>query len=336
MSALTSTGWMALITLIFVPPIYFLRRWRVGGWLAVLVALAVAYLIKHNPPADEFYLLGRLFVVDQLWGYIMVVLLVSTASLFVLSLNVSQGWTFYPLGLVIVALLGLAMASRHIGIAALLIEIAVLLTVFIIQGGRIGSVRGALRFLVMMTLAVPLFLLVAWQHDVYRDNLNNPAFAIRMGLLVAGGFALWLGVAPLHGWISAVAQEAKPGIAAFVFVVFPIVATIILLRLLAVSPWLVEMPHAQEVIFVGGIFSVVLGGVFASAQTAFGPLMGYATLFDLGNGLLALGVDTRLGVSVVLFSLLVRAAALVLVGSASAFIQQQAHSDSFAQARGLG
>jgi formate hydrogenlyase subunit 3/multisubunit Na+/H+ antiporter MnhD subunit len=330
-----SPWWLIFTPLPFVPLIYLLRRWGVGVWLATLVCLGSAYLVTLIPQEQVFRLLGRPLFFNQVWAYTIALLFVATAFLFILSRNISQGWTFYPFGLIILTLFSLAVASRHLGIIALIVEMAVLLSVFIIQGGRLGSVRASLRFLVMMTLAAPLFLLAAWQGDLYRANLENPTFLAQMGLLVAGGFGLWLGAAPLHGWLSAVAMEAKPGIAAFIFITFPTAATLILLHHLAYFPRLVDMPHAQEIIILTGLFSVAVGGLFASIQRAFGPLMGYTTLFDLGNSLVALGLGTQDGLTIILLAILVRVLALLLISSSIAFIQHLAGGDSFEQARGL-
>ncbi len=329
--------WLAFLPLLAVPPIYLLRRWGLGVWLATLTAAGGGWLVFRLPAAgEEVRLLGRAFHFGEVWPYAMAILFGTTAILFVLSGQVSQGWTFYPFGLLIATLLGGAMATRHLGLAALAMEVAALFAVFIIQGGRPGSVRGSLRFLVMMTLAVPLFLLAAWQSEQIRGGGGDSPLALQVTLLAAGGFAVWLAVAPAHGWLTAVAAEARPGISAFVFVAFPTTATVILLHLLGESPWLLDVPHARQVLLLAGLFSAVLGGGFAAAQTAFGPLMGYATLFDLGAALAALGLGTQAGLQMVLYALPVRALALALVGAAGAVVESEAGDDSFARAQGLG
>lgn len=334
MISLLSAWWVVFAPLIFIPLIYLLRRRKLGGWLAILVCLGSAWLMLQLP-SEPGRFLGQPIVFTDVWRAATALLFVATACLFGVSLIASQGWTFYPFSVIILFLLGLAMLSRHLGIIALIIEIAVLFAIFIIQGGRLGSVRAASRFLVMMTLAVPLFLLAAWQSELYRENLDNPQFLTQMALLVVAGFSLWLGAAPLHGWISAIALEAKPGIATFIFITFPTAAIVILLNLLGQSPWLVDVPNAPEVIILAGLFSVVVGGLFAATQNAFGPLLGYTALFDLGSSLIALGLGSQTGLSLVLYAALVRTVGLTLIGVSTAFIQAQTGGDSFTQARGL-
>ncbi len=336
MSGEFSSGMVFAIPLIFIPVIYLLRRWWVGGWLAILLALSTAFLVTRYAPTEPVNLFGRTLVTDALWTNTVTLLFLALAGLFTLSLSVPQGWTFYPVGLAVIATVSLALAVPHPGIAALLVEIAVLLTIFVIQGGRLGSVRAAQRFLVMFTLAVPLFLLVARHLDAFHDNFDDPAFLAQIALLSAGGFALWLGIAPLHGWISAIAREAQPGIAAFSFIVFPTAAIFLMLRLLESSPWLTSVAHTRDVLLWGGALSVLVGGIFASVQISFSPLMGYAVLFDLGTLVMAFGLQNRMGIAAILFGLAGRMVALVLLGNTTAILNHAARTESFAAMRGLG
>lgn len=335
MISLLPDWWLIFTPLFFVPLIYlFRRRAVVVTGLAVFVCVLSIYTTTQIP-REEVFILGRSLLFTDVWAYIMILLFAATACFFILSVYAPQGWTFYPFSLVILTLLSLAMLYRHLGLTAMIVEIAVLVTVFIIQGGQVGSVRASLRFLVMMTLAVPLFLLATWQGDLYRENVSNPAFLNQTALLIAGGFALWLAAAPMHGWLSAIAVDSQPGIAAFVFITFPNVAMAILLGQLAQSPWLVEIPHAQEIIVVAGLAGVLVGGIFGSAQNAFGPLLGYTALFDLGCSLAALGLGSQTGLTIIMYAVLVRVIALTLIGLCIAFIQYQSNGTSFEDARGL-
>ena len=242
--------------------VYPLRRWKIGAWVAVAAAILMAGASFFLLPERVFVLLGRQFITDpflaRMWGGLWLAL----AVLFAMSVEFSPGWTFFPAGLLMVGVSGWAMASPHLGIAALFMEIAALVAVFAIQGGRIGSVRAAQRFLVMMTLATPLFLLAAW----YMDASPGGSFAVQIALLAAGGFALWLGVAPLHGWITAVARESLPGVSVPVILVFSTVALVWLLRLKVIAPWLGDVPFAPTVLLWGGALSIIIGGGFAAAQ----------------------------------------------------------------------
>ncbi len=323
--------------LIFIAPVIFaalvypLRRWKIGAWAAVAAALLMASTAFFLLPERGFILLGRQFIADpfvaQVWGSLWLVL----AVLFALAAEFSQGWTFFPAGMLIVGLSGWAMVSPHLGIAALFVEIAALVSVFAIQGGRIGSVRAAQRFLVMMTLATPLFLLAAW----HIDAAPGGKFAVQIALLSAGGFALWLGVAPLHGWITAVARESLPGVAVLVILVFSTVALVRLLQLSITAPWLGNVPFAPTVLLWGGALSIIVGGVFAAAQNSFSALLGYTAIFQLGASVMALGLQNKMGVTIVLFGIAVRFIALLILAAAIALIRQGIKRDAFEQSAGI-
>jgi len=186
-------------------------------------------------------------------------------------------------------------------------------------------------------LAVPLFLLAAWQLDQVGDSRDNVPLLMQISLLVGCGFGLWLGVAPLHGWLNSIAAEAKPGIAAFVLITFPTVAITMLLQLLNQVPWLNNTPQITDVVLQAGLFTALVGGLFAAVQRAFGSLMGYAALFDMGVGLIAVGVGmgSEQGRTVVLFSLLVRMISLALIAASMSAIEAGTDGDAFQQLRGL-
>jgi len=335
--SLQSSFWWLLLFLpaAFTPLIYLLRRWGGGVWLAALVSLGTAYALLRFPAPGALQLLGLAWNLDTLWAYTMALFFASAAALFILSWFVSPGWSFYPFAPIILSLLGLALATTQLSIAALSVEMAALLAVFIIQGGRLGSVRAAQRFLILMSLALPLFLLAVWQNELYQNSFQDPLFLTQMALLLAGGFGVWIGVAPFHAWVSAIALEAKPGIAAFIFIAFPTAAVVILLKLLTDWPWLIELSYAKTAFIAAGLFSAIVGGLFAAAQKAYGPLMGYAALFNIGVLVTALGLGAQTGVSIVFFVILSRSAALILIASANAFIQFQAGGDAFEQALGI-
>lgn len=311
--------------------VYPLRRWKIGVWASVAVAVMMAAAAWWLLPERGFDLLGRSFVAEpfsaQLWSILWLVL----AVLSLLSVEFSPGWTFFPAGTLMVGLAGWAMFSPHVGIAALFVEMNALVAVFAIQGGRLGSVRAAQRFLVMMTLAIPLFLLDAW----YIDAIPGTPSAVPIAVLSAGGFALWLGIFPLHGWISALAREALPAVVALVLLVFSTVAMIWLLRLSDIAPWVREISFASVVLLWGGALSVGMGGLFAAAQNSFSGLMGYSVLFQLGVGVMALGLQNRQGITIVLLGIVVRSIALLMLAAAIAIVRQGLKRDTFEQSAGI-
>ncbi|MEW5961087.1 MAG: proton-conducting transporter membrane subunit [Chloroflexota bacterium] len=343
--------WLVVLPIGTVPIVYLLRRVKLGSMVATLIALLMSWLALRLPTGTVLTVLGRSIELDQLSQAVISLLFVTTAMLFLIPMlcppyagaGLHSGVKgreekfFYAVGLAILALFVAASLSRHLGITAVFIQLAVILTVFIIQAERLDSTRASLRFLTLMSLATPLFLLAAWRIDLYQLSGGlQPAPNIQQTVFfVFFGFALWLAVVPFHGWLTTVAAESAPATAAFVLSAFPAVAFSTLLHLLADLPWLVESPQVVEAIILAGVFTALVGGGLAGVQRGFSQLMGYAALYDLGCMLTVLGVGGQSAVITILVSLSVRALALILVALGGSAIRMRVAGDGFAQVRGM-
>lgn len=344
--------WLIALPIGAVPFVYVLRRLGLGALLAAGVALLSALFVIWLPTGIILNFLGRSVELDRFSQVTLLLLFAATTLLFLIPALLprpklkresrtatSTSWrdnrAFFPAGLAILGLFGAASLSRHLGIIAILIEVAVILTVFVIQGGRVDSTRAALRFLVLMSLATPLFLLAAWRIDFYQlsGGLQTGGNLEQTTLLVGFGFALWLAVVPFHSWLTTTSGESAPATAAFVLISFPIIAFSTLIHLLADFPWLVESPQAVQALIIGGVATAFVGGIMASVQRGFSELMGYAALFDLGCTLTLLGLGGETGIITILVSLAGRALALTLIAASTSAIRLRAGSDGFAELR---
>ncbi len=360
--------WLIALPLSAVPVVYVLRRVGWGAIVAAAVALLSAWLAAQLPTGVVLDLLGRSIELDRLSQIVLALLFVTTATLFLIpallpplkgkvarplvvskerkrkksdTFQIGTAWregrTFYPAGLAVLGLFVAASLSHHLGIVAMLVEGAVILTVFVIQGGRLDSTRAALRFLTLMSLATPLFLLAAWQIDVYQlsGGVDTAGGLGWLTLLVGLGFALWLAVVPFHGWLTMTAAESSPVAAGFVLIAFPIVAFLTLIHLLVDFPWLVNSSQLVEAMIIAGVATAFLGGVLASVQRGFSELLGYAALYDLGCTLAVLGLGGPSSIVMILVSLTVRALALTLIAVSTSTLRLRAPSDGFAELRGV-
>ncbi len=343
--------WLIALPIGTVPLVYLLRRVKLGALVAASMALFLAWLAIRLPTGLVLNVLGRPIELDRLSQVTLALLFMVTAVLFFISLlcpqltrGVAHGQikggverVFYPVSLATLGFFVAASLSRHLGITAIFIEGAAILTVFVIQGERLDSTRAALRFLTLMSLATPLFLLAAWRIDLYQLSGGQiPAKNLEQAaLLVSFGFALWLAVVPFHGWLTATAAESSPTTAAFVLIIFPIVAFSTLIHLLADLPWLVNSSQLVQAIILAGVFTAFVGGILASVQRGFGELMGYAALYDLGCTLAVLGIGGRAAVITILVALTVRALALTLIATSASTIRLAVAGDGFAQVRGM-
>lgn len=343
--------WLVLLPIGTVPVVYLLRRVKLGAIIAATMALLLGWLAVQLPTGVVVNILGRTIELDPLSQVTLSLLFVATAVLFLIPLlcppytggTVHSGIKgreekiFYPAGLAILALFVAASLSRHLGITAILIQAAAILAVFVIQGERLDSTRAALRFLTLMSLATPLFLLAAWRIDLYQLSGGQvSATSLAQTVFFVGfGFALWLGVVPFHSWLTTTAAESAPATAAFVLIAFPIVALAALIHILADLPWLVGSVQLVRAIILAGLFTTVVAGGLASVQRGFSQLTGYAALYDLGCTLMILGIGGQAAVVTTLVTLSIRALALILIAIGISAIRMRVAGDGFTQVAGV-
>ncbi|RME71056.1 MAG: hypothetical protein D6784_15745 [Chloroflexi bacterium] len=343
--------WLVTIPLVVAVPAYLLRRTWSGAVLASAAALVLAGLVLRLSPGPVLNILGRTVEIDPLSQVTLALLYTTAAVLFLVpvlapryragrhsGVTGQEQRVFYPIGLVVLAVLTGASLSRHLGITALFIEAAALLTVVIIQGERLDSVRAGLRFLVLMSLATPLFLLAAWRVDQFHLGLIGEASpqAGQAVFFVVVGFALWLAVVPFHGWLTAVASESSPATAVFTMTAIPLIAFSTLVQLLVELPWLVDSPQLVQAIVTAGLLTALVGGVLALVQRSFSRLMGYAGLYNLGVGIVVVGLGGPAAVTTLLTLLTVRALGLALTAMGVSTLRGVIAGDGFAQVRGAG
>ena len=339
--------WLVALPIGVAPIVYILRKKMAGALLAAVIVFFATWLTMRMPTDALINVLGRTIELDQLSKLTLALLFAATATLF-LTLAFHRGERkseslrheariFYPAALVILACFSAAGLSRHLGIAAIFIELAAILAVFVIQTERLESTRAALRFLVLFSLATPLFLLAAWQIDVYQlsGGLITEAQLERTALFVGLGFAVWLAVVPFHSWLTSTAIESTPPMAAFVLTTFPVIAFSTFIHLLIDLPWLVDSSFLVSAIIVAGVFTAFVGGVMAAVQRGFSELLGYSALFNLGCILVILGIGGRAAVVTILASLVVRSAALVLIAASTVALHIRITNDGFSQVRGI-
>jgi NADH:ubiquinone oxidoreductase subunit 2 (subunit N) len=312
------------------PLVFLLRRWWIGNCVAALVSFFVALLAWSFPPTNPFRLLGRPFLLDSLTQYVLVVLFAMAGVLFLAAWKLPQGRSFSPFGLILLGLWSLAGMSRHLGLTALVITVAATGAVPILQGGKAGPTRAAWRFVMVMLLALPFFLLAAWRVDLYREDVDNAVYLSQAALLLALGMWLWLAVVPWHGWLTAIGSDAPPMGATLILTGFPLLALVNLSQVLTEATWFTWMKPTGQLLLWAGVISVAVGGVLAAVQRGFRPLMGYAALFDLGCLLVAITVGDE---SLFLVAMAVRALGLALTGVAIASLRQSTGEDGFS---GLG
>ncbi|MDM8520879.1 proton-conducting transporter membrane subunit [Anaerolineales bacterium HSG6] len=358
--------WPIIIPLSMIPVVYLFRRTQLGALIATFTALGTSWLIIKLEPGFVVDILGRALILNDFSQTALALIAFFAAIFFFISalspsfieektkrvrlrqekrhrkahggVQGQEGRTLYPVGLALLSLfIGMSLIS-HLGIIALFMQVAVILIVFVIQGGRLVSTRAALRFLSLMSLATPILLLAAWQFDTYNYQTRLPFLPDtyqQTTLLVGLGFSLWLAIVPFHSSLTTTATDSYPATAAFVLLTVPAIILTIFMPLL--ESWSVVFEYSPffENLLIAAFFTAFIGGMIASIQRGFSQLMGYAALYDLGCLLLIIALKHEEGAMLLLMSLSSRAVALSLLATSTAALRATHARDGFVELRGM-
>ena len=338
------------LPLVVTPIIYLVRRWAfLGALLAGGTAAALAWLCMTAPLSEPVTLLrwslllgqpvavlGRELALTPASQLALGLLFGLAAVSFLLAWPVSPGRSFFPLGLALLSGWAAALLMRTFAFTAVILWLVSTLATMVIQGGRLASTRGAGRQMIMLSLAVPLLLLSSSLIETRSVNPDDFLHAQPTMLLTAIGLAILFAAFPFEGWVSAMAIDAQPGIAALVVSGYQVVVLPMALDLFRDQPWLVADGQILSLLAWGGLLAAVIGGGLAATQRHFASLLGYTTLNDLGIGLVALALGSKTGLTIALSMVATRAVSLLLAGAGLAVIRLRAEGTSFVKVTGLG
>jgi NADH-quinone oxidoreductase subunit N len=281
-----------------------IQRWeRLVVILGTIGALGFAWLAWWLP-AKEFFFVGPWYVrVVESWAFLgrrfvlgvddrpaVMVLYLGTAFWFGAAIAAKTERKFVPLGLGIVATFTAALAVEPFLYAALLIAMAVLLSIPLLvpSGKPVG--RGTLRYLTYQTLGVPFILLAGWTLSGFESGGLPLDLPLRASLFMGLGFAFLLAMFPFHSWIPMLAEESNPYISAFLFLVVPGAITFFGLGLLDRFAWLRQSEHVFQTLRTAGILMVLTAGMWAAIERHLGRMLGYAALMEIGLSVVTVGL----------------------------------------------
>lgn len=333
--------------------VYILLRWLfplsalLSVGTAVVLGIAAIALPLDQPVSvwggrqiamgEAVTLLGREMVFEQSDRMAMAFLFFTAAGLFLLAWRFAPKTLLFPMGLGLLSLLCGALLIRPLIYSALLIQIATALSVFALQSEEHGPARGGMRYLTFTTLAMPGVLITHWLLERYAVTPDETELLNQSSVLLAISFALLLGAVPFHTWVPSVASDSVPLAGAFVLTVGNGAVWFLLLDFLEAYPWLSGHPLFGSLVSAAGSVMVIVGALFAPSQHRLGGLMGYAALLDSGAALIALGMNNKLGVTLVLLSLAVRPFGLILLAAGLSGLRACSGGDDSPDAfRGLG
>jgi formate hydrogenlyase subunit 3/multisubunit Na+/H+ antiporter MnhD subunit len=323
---------------------YFVQRWTLlAGLAAGASCLLLGWTCLQLADAPSLSLLGRVSVHDgpfallgREWALtpsnsaILTFVFLACGTSFLAALLAPQGPAYYPFGMAVLAMLVLALTAEQYTLSVLFLWIAVVLSVFILAGGRPRATTGAMRFVALASMGVMLLLTVAGYVADARPGALHTA-----RILAVLGFGLLLYLAPFHGQLVGIGAHTAPMVPAFMLATFPAVTFYILLSLGRAQPALFEDQLLFSIYRLLGAATVAVGGVGAAGQRRWGYLVGYAVLVDWGTGMIALGQGTVEGITSATQMLVWRTLSLLLVGTGLTIVMRTTEDDDFGACSGL-
>ncbi len=340
--------WIALPGL-FAVLLFFLRRRSLlvsvlaGVFCFLLAALAwvlpIASVVKigsfNFEIASVFTVLGRRFILDDGHRTFLLLLYLVSGFWFFGVRAARTHSLFVPLGLGMLALLVAASAVEPFLYAALLVEIAVLLSIPMLSPPGRPLSQGVLRYLIFQTLAMPFILFAGWSLAAIEANPSNLSLYPQAEVFLGLGFAFWLAVFPFYTWIPLLAEHAHPYIAGFVLTLLSTVILLLTLNFLDAFAWLRTNTLLMQGLRLSGLVMVGTGGVWSAFQRNPARLLGYAVIIENGFSLLALSVGFPTGGQMFARMFLPRMAALALMALALSIWQAQPGFAGFDQLKGM-
>ena len=338
--------------------VYLLRRWPLpSNALAGMAAWALGWLRWRWPNEESVLFLGRVVRVDapvELLGqtfamqataqWVLGWLALALAAAYLGAWRVSQGRTFSPFGLALLSLFAAVLTIQPIWLAPILL-VVMAVSAFVIQAGRQGSTRGALRPLILPVIVIPLFLLAAWYAEQAPLDPESTQALLAASQLASIGLLLLLAPWPLHAPAVSLGEEAPPLVAAWLLTALAATVVTLLQGLLVQYEWLqgatlfYALPTLRlaELLLFGGMATCLWAGLAGAVQTNISRLWSYAALFTYGAVLISLGLGARSSWALVWLLLIARGVAMIVSGYGLAVIRQRAGgATSFASIEGLG
>jgi NADH:ubiquinone oxidoreductase subunit 2 (subunit N) len=284
---------------------------------------------------------GMVLQLQALAQPVVAVSLLLAAVALLLAARVSQGRSFVPFSLVLLA--GYLAVSLMVVAPIPAVLMAPLLLaalsaggVFVLQAGRLGTSAGPLRTLIPPILAFPLFLLAAWYVEQIPLNPQDALTTLTAGRLMALGLLLLLAPVPLHGAQPATAQTAPPVVTALLTLLYQLAVLDLLYRTLSVYPFVADATPLYLWFLFAGIVTAAWGGIAAVGVTHPGRLWGYAALHDWGLILMVLALPGVRSWSLVVFLFGLRAVSLLTAATGLSTLEEQAGALSLSRIQGAG
>jgi NADH-quinone oxidoreductase subunit N len=315
-----------------------------GGSLAIVLAVTAQFVpIEVALRVGSFSfridstltILGRSLLIPPTEGSLLA-LIYGAAALWFYGAEASKTATrLVPLGFMIIALLVASIAVEPFLYAALFIEMAILLAIPMLTSISHPPGKGVVRFLIYQTLAMPFILLSGWLLAGVEASPGDLGLTVQSAAMLGMGFAFLLAIFPLYSWIPLLIEENSPYLVGFLLWILPTITIIFGAGFLDRYSWLRSSPQLIVALRYVGLLMVVTGGAFAAFQRHLGRIMAYGSIAETGFSLLALSLDSRLGIPILFLLIPARALGLAVWSLSLTVIKESVETMRFGEARGV-
>jgi NADH-quinone oxidoreductase subunit N len=295
---------------------------KIGGWT-----------IKLAPSIE---ILGRNLTITSADRSFLALIYGSTFFWFIPTFSLQIERRLIPLGLTITSMLVAAIAVEPFLYAALIIEMAVLMSIPMLTLPQQTPSTGVIRFLIFQTLAVPFILISGWLLAGIAANPGDLALVQQAATLLGLGFAFLLAIFPFYFWIPALAEKVHPYVVGFLLWMLPTATMFYGLSFLDRFAWLRDAPGLTVILTTVGALMIVTGGLLSALQRHLGRIMGYTIIVETGFSLLALSLGSQMGLRIFLLLLVPRTLSLGLWALSLSILSQRAPELSFKAVKGMG
>lgn len=259
--------------------------------------------IKINATLSIF---GRSFVLENSDRSFLAFIFLGMVFWIVGSSVANVATKFVPLSMVVAALITAGMAVEPFLYSAILIELAVIISLPLLISSGTGVGKGVLRLLIFQSLAMPMILLAGWILSGVRTNFSDITQLFSAGIFLGLGFAFLLGIFPFHFWIPEFCGENDIYINAFLLCIQPIAYVLILIDFINGLPWLNEASFLIPTLRICGLIMIVTGGIWAALQTDLRRIFGFFIILETGYALVCISLRSELGTQLFNFMIISR------------------------------
>ena len=228
-----------------------------------------------------------------------------------------------PYQMLIASSLTTALAVEPFVYSAIFVEIAVICSIpILIHSGKPIS-KGALRFLIFQSLAMPLILLGGWLVAGSQASPSDVRQISIAGFLLGTGFAFWIAVFPFHTWIPQLSEDTHPYISGYLLTLFPQVALLVIVDFTSSITWIRESSLFGTIFLVIGFIMLIASAIWCLYEKKIERIFAYLVLLGTSSLLIMIGLQTSLTLQAFYLSLIPRLISLLLIVLCLSIIQSE-------------